>query len=96
MMQFLEAVMVLCFGLSWPAPIYRSYKGRTARGKSLFFLCMLGLGYVCGIVAKFLHLAQEGTLPYPTYFYCANLLMISVEILLYFRNRRLDKATENQ
>ena len=39
--DLMEAVMILCFGLSWPISIRKSWVSRTAKGKSLFFrLCI--------------------------------------------------------
>ena len=35
--DLLEALMILCFGLSWPISIRKSWISRTAKGKSLFF-----------------------------------------------------------
>ena len=31
--HLLEALMILCFGLSWPLSIYKSWTSRTAKGK---------------------------------------------------------------
>ncbi len=42
--QVLEAVMMICFGLSWPASILKSWRARTSRGKSLVFLSMVAVG----------------------------------------------------
>lgn len=33
MAELLEAMMVLSFGISWPASIIKSYRARTAKGK---------------------------------------------------------------
>ena len=41
-----------------------------------------------------LSLAATGDLRYPIYFYILNLLMIITELVLYFRNRKLDAARE--
>ena len=54
MTDLLEALMVVCFGLSWPISIHKSWTSRTAKGKSLFFECFIWIGYVFGIVRKFL------------------------------------------
>lgn len=52
--DLLEALMILCFGLSWPISIKKSYTSRTAKGKSLFFEVFIWFGYVFGIIRKFL------------------------------------------
>ena len=52
--DLMEAVMILCFGLSWPISIRKSWVSRTAKGKSLFFECFIWIGYVFGIARKFM------------------------------------------
>lgn len=96
MTELLEALMVLSFGISWPASILKSYRARTAKGKSLFFLCMVLFGYACGIVWKCIEFAQTGVFKYPSYFYILNFVMICVDLILYYRNTRLDKMAEEQ
>ncbi|MDR2753763.1 MAG: hypothetical protein LBB50_05595 [Oscillospiraceae bacterium] len=90
MPQVLEAAMVICFGVSWPLSIARSWRARTAKGKSLFFLCAIALGYVAGICAKLL----AHHVNYVLVFYVINLLMVSTDIALYCRNRRFDHNAE--
>ena len=48
-----EIVMVLCFGASWPFNIIRAYKARTAKGTSLQFTILIGIGYVGGILRRY-------------------------------------------
>ena len=55
MSEILEIIMVLCFGASWPMNIMRSYRARTAKGKSLAFLIFISVGYVAGIASKFMN-----------------------------------------
>lgn len=52
--NLLEALMILCFGLSWPISIRKSWVSRTAKGKSLFFEVFIWIGYVFGIANKFI------------------------------------------
>lgn len=40
--DLMEAVMILCFGLSWPISIRKSWVSRTAKGKSLFLSALSG------------------------------------------------------
>ncbi len=85
--QFFEMLMVLCFGVSWPFSVAKSYRSRTAKGKSLFFISLIWIGYVCGVAGKII----TRNITYVFVFYVINLLMVSCDIALYFRNRRLDK-----
>lgn len=86
-MEIFEAVMVICFGLSWPMSVYKSWTSRTARGKSLTFELFILLGYLSGIVGKLV----SGSITYVFAFYILNTVMVTADILLYIRNARLDK-----
>ena len=92
MSELLEAFMVISFGISWPASIIKSYTSKTAKGKSLFFLCMIIFGYGCGIVSKIM----SGRITYVFIFYVLNFVMVGIDMVLYFRNKRFDKVTENE
>ncbi len=100
MLDLLEALMIICFGLSWPISIYRSYTSRTAKGKSLFFEVFLWIGYIFGIARKFLQYfaATDGSLNLLFYmgwfFYMLNLVEISIDMGLYFRNVKLDRLRD--
>ena len=94
MSELLEITMILCFGASWPINVMKSYKVRTAKGKSLAFLCLIFAGYIAGIASKFTNEAYMASFAdkwYVLFFYFLNMAMVGVDILLYFRNRRLDR-----
>lgn len=93
---FLEAVMVICFGLSWPASLVRSWRSHSTKGKSVLFLFMIAAGYASGIIWKFLEYRNTGVIKYPTFFYAVNLLMVLLDIALYFRNRRMESRTKGE
>ncbi len=98
MIDLLEAFMIICFGLSWPLSVRKAYVSRTAKGKSLVFEVFIWIGYVFGITRKLLQLSQGGTFNWLFYmtlvFYFINIAMITVDMLLYIRNRRLDKLAD--
>ena len=99
MPEILEVVMLICFGLSWPINAYKSWKARTAKGKSPAFLCLIIFGYIAGITAKFLnesYMASISSKWYVLFFYFLNMFMVSADLVLYFRNRRLDKLAANK
>lgn len=94
MAEIAEVIMIVCFGASWPFNVIKSYKARTAKGKSPVFLCLIILGYIAGIASKFLnesYMASFSDKWYVLFFYFLNLFMVSVDLVLYFRNRMLDK-----
>jgi 4-amino-4-deoxy-L-arabinose transferase-like glycosyltransferase len=91
--QAFEALMMVCFGVSWPVAIYKTLRTRRTEGKSLLFLLLILLGYVAGIAAKFIVAAQSHTKPnWVTLLYAANAIMVAVDIFLYqrYRPRRAD------
>lgn len=89
--ELMEICMIVAFGLSWPMNVIKSYKVRTAKGKSLSFLILILFGYICGITGK---LVSPSFKWYVLFFYILNFVMIFADLLLYFRNRRLDKQRE--
>ena len=94
MSEILEIVMILCFGASWPFNVYKSYRARTAKGKSLLFLILIEAGYVAGIASKFLNPAYMAAFSekwYVLFFYFLNFAMVGTDVALYFRNKRLDR-----
>lgn len=88
MAQTLEAMMVVCFGISWPISILKSYRARSTKGKSLFFLVMIFIGYAAGIASKL----TAGSITYVLFFYILNFCMVGTDIGMYLRNRRLEHA----
>ncbi|HHW22418.1 MAG TPA: hypothetical protein GXX26_05990 [Clostridiaceae bacterium] len=87
MSELLEAIMVISFGISWPVSIIKSLTSRTAKGKSLFFMFMILFGYGAGIASKLV----SGKITYVFIFYVLNFIMVGIDTVLYFRNRKLDR-----
>jgi len=73
--------------------VIKSYKVRTTKGKSLAFLLLIFGGYICGITGKLL---SPGYKWYVLFFYILNFIMVGADLVLYVRNRRLDKEREMQ
>lgn len=98
--DILEILMILCFGLSWPISIRKSWISRTAKGKSLFFEFFIWIGYIFGISRKFIQLNQAAGAPMGFLFYLAwffyvlNFIEITIDMILWFRNTRLDKIED--
>lgn len=92
MPELLEILMLICFGFSWPLNVIKSYKARTAKGKSLPFLLLIISGYIAGIASKFVNPAFDFAAKwYVLFFYFLNLIMVSMDVAMYVRNCRLDK-----
>ena len=99
MPEILEITMLICFGFSWPLNVIKSFKARTAKGKSLPFLLLIISGYIAGIASKFLNEAYMAAFSekwYVLFFYFLNLIMVAIDFCLYLRNRRLDRLAEQK
>ena len=93
--EILEITMIVSFGASWPLNVMKSYKARTTKGKSLGFLCLIFFGYIAGIASKFVnesYMANFASKWYVLFFYVLNLIMVGADLVIYYRNYKLDKA----
>ena len=89
MVKILETIMLICFGAAWPFSIAKSWKAKTAQGKSIGFLLVILVGYVAGI-AKVI-LSDGGLGGFLLIPYAINFAMVAFDVCLYFRNARYDK-----
>lgn len=90
MAEFLEAAMLVCFGLSWPLNAFKAYKAGTARGTSWQFIGLITIGYAAGIAAKF----ASGSINWVLAVYFVNVVCLGANWLVYFRNRKLDAVAD--
>ncbi|HRF36698.1 MAG TPA: hypothetical protein PLZ09_05315 [Clostridia bacterium] len=99
--EILEIAMLVCFGCSWPISVYKSIKIRTSVGKSAVFNILLIVGYIAGIVSKFLKMEpfmianaadglKKGIFIFALIMYFGNLAMITANLVLYYMNKNLD------
>lgn len=86
-MSIFEVVMLLSFGAAWPFAIYKSYTSKSVQGKSFVFLVILLVGYTAGILHKVFY-----NYDFVIYLYILNFCMVSVDTLLYLRNKRYDTS----
>jgi hypothetical protein len=76
--------MLVCFGAAWPFSIRRSYVSRSNEGKSLSFLTVVCVGYAAGVAHKLLRHPDAVTA-----LYALNGIMVFIDIIIYFRNRKI-------
>lgn len=86
-----EALMLVCFGFSWPLNVIKAYKARTAKGTSLAFIILIITGYVAGITAKMIN--QQ--INYVLAVYFLNLAIVMCNVFVYIRNVALDRKNKN-
>jgi hypothetical protein len=88
--------MLICFGFAWPLSIYKSFVSKKTAGKSLLFLLVLQIGYVAGVLFKLteywsnLKTNPNETISINLYLYILNFVMITIDELLFLRNRRIE------
>ncbi len=89
----LEAIMLLCFGLAWPAANLRLWRRRSAEGRGCGFTACIFCGYLAGAAAK-LVLARGGQPLTPVFWlYALNTVSVAVHLGLQWRFRRgLERA----
>lgn len=83
-----EAIMLICFGAAWPFSIVKSWRSHSSKGKSLYFLAIILIGYISGILNKITQGKENDPV---LILYVANALMVVIDCLLYCRNRRYDR-----
>ena len=93
--EILEAVMLICFGCSWPVNLRKSIISKSTKGKSLLFLMLIDIGYIAGMLSKILNSGFDwGTKWWIFALYALNFSMVLADIVIYFVNKnRETKAT---
>jgi len=87
-MQMFEMIMLICFGLSWPISVYKSVRSGSTKGKSAVFIIAIIVGYISGIIGK----VVNHQITYVVFFYCINLIVVSVDLAVYFYNAKREKS----
>ncbi len=77
-----EAIMLICFGCAWPFSIYKTWKTKSSSGKSIFFISIIFIGYVSGILFEAL-----GELNDVIYLYILNFVMVFADLVLSLKYR---------
>ena len=90
MSNILETMMLICFGFSWPLSVVHNIRARTTRGTSLPFILLIVFGYICGITGKLI----SHKINYVLIVYFFNLFAVSLNLIVYFRNKRLDRLRD--
>lgn len=79
-MSIFEAIMLVCFGTSWPLSIIKTLRTKVVEGKSPLFMAIVGIGYVSGIIHKIVF-----SFDWILLLYILNLVMIAIDLGLYYR-----------
>ncbi|CAM3621665.1 hypothetical protein ERUR111494_03670 [Erysipelothrix urinaevulpis] len=79
MSSVFEALMIICFGISWPLSVIKILQTKSIEGKSTGFVVLILSGYVFGILGKVL----SNSINYVVVFYVINLVVVSFELYLH-------------
>ena len=82
-MSYFEIGMLICFGFAWPISIYKSLKSRSIEGKSVLFMYVIIVGYLFGIFHKIIYNPD-----FVIALYTLNLVMVSIDLSLYYINKK--------
>jgi hypothetical protein len=81
-MSIFEMTMLVCFGISWPVAIHKTWQSKNPAGKSIFFLYIVIVGYLAGCIHKIIYSFD------PVFWlYLINTLMVitDLSLTLYYR-----------
>lgn len=82
-MSIFEALMLICFGLSWPISIAKTIRTKHVAGKSKLFMMVVIAGYGFGITHKVLYSPD-----WVIGLYVLNLALVATDLALCVRYGR--------
>lgn len=77
--SYYEMLMLICFGVSWPVALIKTYAAKSVKGKSFLFLFLILLGYIFGIIHKIVYNCD-----YVIWLYIFNGLLVAADMTLWF------------
>lgn len=77
--SYYEVLMLICFGISWPIALIKTYTTKSVKGKSLLFLFLVLLGYIFGVIHKIIY-----NFDYVIWLYILNGLLVLADMMLWF------------
>lgn len=89
MVGVFECIMLICFGISWPISVYKSFTSKSTHGKSVIFIAAILIGYIAGIAGKII----GHNVSYVLIVYIFNFCVVSIDFILYFINKRREQKS---
>jgi len=74
-----EAIMLCCFGISWPISITKALRTKKVEGKSPLFMAIVCFGYLNGVVHKVIF-----SLDWIILLYALNATLVATDLFLYY------------
>jgi len=92
--QWLEALMLICFGVAWPMNLISMLRCQRVQGKGLTFTTIIWCGYLAGATAKLaLWTGTDAPLSPVFWLYMFNSVTVGLNAWLYFRLQNKELAT---
>ena len=85
---FLESGMLVCFGLSWPLAVYRTWRAKRVEAKSVGFTVLVFIGYFFGLAAKFIRAERISDVEWVFVLYVINGILVGLDLLLILHYRK--------
>ena len=96
MSEIFEIIMIVSFGISWPINLSKNIKSKSTKGISILFYILIFVGYIFGIVSKFLnqnYMDNFNTKWYVLIFYFFNLIFVGLNIIVYLINKHKESIS---
>ena len=77
--SYYEILMLVCFGVSWPVALIKTYTSKSVKGKSFLFLFLILLGYIFGVIHKVVY-----NFDYVVWLYVFNGVLVLADMALWF------------
>lgn len=90
-MSIYEILMLICFGASWPFAVLKTYRTKNVKGKSVLFLSLILVGYICGIIHKCIYKPDA-----VVWLYVLNLILVGTDLILWFKYRNNENLMEGR
>jgi hypothetical protein len=88
-MSIFEAIMMICFGISWPFSIAKAVRTKVVAGKSPLFMSIVFAGYLSGVIHKVVYCRD-----WIIILYLLNMVMVAVDLALYVRYSKVQSSSQ--
>ena len=93
--KIFEVAMLVLFGISWPFNLVKSIRSKSTKGKSLIFLILVDVGYICGMVSKFVSPIFVWSTDWWVFaIYVINFSFVTADLITYFINKNRESKIE--
>ncbi len=90
--ELLSAIMLICFGFSWPVNLVKNIKQKSAKSMNIYFIILILAGYIAGIASRIV----DGQYGYVFAIYLLNLVMVSANIPVFIINKKFDRLNSQE